>query len=244
MAAQSILTTAPVYPLFGIAEPVSALSHLIAAVIFVALGARLIRRQPEEAGARRRGIEIYSWSIVLLLLVSGLYHFFPPDSAVRGILRRLDHATIFILIASTFTPIHLILFERSWQWGMLSVVWSIALFGSALSLAFLNSIPEAVSLGLYLGLGWIGSISAVVLLSRFGLRFVLPLVLGALAYTFGALGDFMHYPVIISGVIGPHEVFHFAVIAGIAFHWLFIQSFADLALARCHETRAYLLLPR
>jgi predicted membrane channel-forming protein YqfA (hemolysin III family) len=57
-------------------------------------------------------------------------------------------------------------------------------------------------------------------------RFVLPLVWGALAYTIGALVDFLSWPVLVAGVVGPHEIFHLAVIAGIAFHWAFIHRIA------------------
>jgi channel protein (hemolysin III family) len=80
---------------------------------------------------------------------------------------------------------------------------------------------------LYLGLGWLGVISTVALARSFGVRFVLPLVWGALAYTFGALADFANWPVLVPGVVGPHEVFHLAVVAGISFHWAFIRGIAS-----------------
>jgi channel protein (hemolysin III family) len=79
---------------------------------------------------------------------------------------------------------------------------------------------------MYLGLGWLGVISTVALARRFGARFVLPLVWGALAYTIGALVDFLGWPVLVPGVVGPHEIFHLAVLAGISFHWAFINRIA------------------
>jgi predicted membrane channel-forming protein YqfA (hemolysin III family) len=59
-----------------------------------------------------------------------------------------------------------------------------------------------------------------------GVRFVLPLVWGALAYTFGAVAEFLGWPVLVAGVVGPHEIFHLAVVAGISFHWAFIRGIA------------------
>jgi predicted membrane channel-forming protein YqfA (hemolysin III family) len=59
---------------------------------------------------------------------------------------------------------------------------------------------------------------------RCGVRFILPLVWGALAYTVGAVADFLDWPVLVAGVVGPHELFHLAVLAGISFHWAFIHG--------------------
>src|SRR6185312_35200 len=78
----------------------------------------------------------------------------------------------------------------------------------------------------YLGLGWLGAISTVVLARRFGLRFILPLVWGALAYTLGAAADYWRWPEPMPGIVGPHEIFHLAVLAGISFHWAFIRRIA------------------
>jgi channel protein (hemolysin III family) len=79
---------------------------------------------------------------------------------------------------------------------------------------------------MYLGLGWLGLDLHHRSRAPFGVRFVLPLVWGALAYTIGALVDFLSWPVLVAGVVGPHEIFHLAVIAGIAFHWAFIHRIA------------------
>src|SRR5687767_12664077 len=80
---------------------------------------------------------------------------------------------------------------------------------------------------MYLGLGWLGLISTVAIALRSGVRFILPLVWGALAYTGGAVVDFLDRPVLVAGVVGPHELFHLAVLAGISFHWAFIRGIAD-----------------
>ena len=230
----------PVYPLHGIAEPISALSHLLGAAVFACLSIVLIRRT-RGSRARMHAVKVYCGSIISLLVVSGLYHLFPRDFAVRELLQRLDHATIFIVIAATFTPIHVALFENVLRWGMLALVWTLAVVGVLLSILFLRSVPESVCLIFYLGLGWLGAVSGLALWMRYGFAFVVPLLLGALSYTTGALGDFFHYPVIISGIVGPHEVFHVAVIAGISCHWWFISAFAHRAVVQCETTGNFLL---
>ena len=226
----------------GIAEPLSALSHLFAAAVFACLALVLVRRARPDT-RRARAVTLYAGSVVTLLIVSGVYHLFPRHFVMRDLMQRLDHAAIFVVIAATFTPIHLILLEGVWRHGVLKIVWSLAAIGIVISLLLLNTVPEAVCLSFYLGLGWLGMLTGVLLWARFGFRFILPLLLGALAYTSGAVIDFVRAPVLINGVFGPHELFHFAVIAGLSFHWLFISSFVNRAVVQCRETRAFLLIP-
>ena len=78
---------------------------------------------------------------------------------------------------------------------------------------------------IYIGLGWMGIVSGYLTHRLHGFRVIKPLVFGAFAYTIGAVMEFMRMPVLLEGVIGPHECFHIAVIAGIAWHWQFIRNF-------------------
>ena len=143
------------------------------------------------------------------------------------VMQRVDHAAIFILIAATFTPMHAILFRGPGRWGVLAGVWTIALAGLAFKSMYFHSMPEWVSLCLYLAFGWLGLVSGVAVGQRLGPAFVRPLLFGAVAYTAGALADFTHWPAPISPVIGSHELFHVAVLAGIGFHWKFVRAFAS-----------------
>jgi channel protein (hemolysin III family) len=119
-----------------------------------------------------------------------------------------------------------ILLRDRWQWHLLAWIWIAAISGLTLKTVYFDATPPWLGLLMYLGLGWLGVISTVALARRFGVRFILPLVWGALAYTIGALVDFLDWPVLVAGVFGPHEVFHLAVLAGIAFHWAFIRGIA------------------
>jgi len=214
----------------GFSDPVSSLTHLAGAVVFAILSAFLIARGRGDA-RRVMSLVVFAFSCVLLLSFSGVYHLLSPGTTARGVLMRLDHAAIFVLIAGSFTPVHVILLRDLWHWHLLGWIWVLAVAGLVLKTVYFDAMPQWLGLLMYLGLGWVGLISTIALARRYDVRFVLPLVWGALAYTIGALVDFLEWPVLIAGVVGPHEVFHLGVVAGIAFHWAFIRGIASGARA-------------
>jgi channel protein (hemolysin III family) len=213
------------YSIPGFTEPVNCFSHLFAAGVFAVLGVLLVRK---GRGNRYRVISlcVFAASSVLILSLSGVYHLLAMGGGGRAVLQRLDHAGIFMLIAGTFTPIHTILFKGAWRWGVIVFVWTAAITGITLKTVFFAGIPEWLGLVFYLGFGWMGAISAGMIWRKHGFKFVSPLLWGALSYTAGAALDILRVPVLIPGVIGAHELFHFCVIAGIAFHLSFIHTFA------------------
>ncbi|MBI3562359.1 MAG: hemolysin III family protein [Gammaproteobacteria bacterium] len=215
------MTSAPIIPIPGFSEPFSSLSHLVGAGVFCALGIWLIIRGRGHAG-RVLALVIFSVSVVFLLAMSGVFHLLQPGGAARNVLQRLDHAGIFFLIAGTFTPIHGILFQRGWRWGILVLVWTIAITGITLKTIFFHDIAEWLGLGLYLGLGWLGAVTGILLYRRHSFGCIKPLLYGALAYTAGAIMEFIQMPTLVRGVIGPHEVFHIAVLVGISFHFALV----------------------
>jgi channel protein (hemolysin III family) len=162
--------------------------------------------------------------------MSGVFHLLEPQGGARDVLQRLDHAGIFFLIAGSFTAIHGILFKGIWRWGMLTVIWAIAITSITLKTIFFHDMAEWIGLMLYLGLGWMGAITGVLLKRRFGFTFIKPLIYGALAYTFGAVLEFLRAPVLIPGVIGPHELFHVFVLIGLSYHFAFIFSFSKFTM--------------
>jgi channel protein (hemolysin III family) len=209
----------------GFSDPFSSLTHLAGAVVFAILGVVLLYRGRGDLG-RMLSLGVFAFSCLLLLSLSGAYHLLAPGSAAREVLKRLDHAAIFVLIAGSFTPVHAILFRGAWRWGMLAGIWGAAVAGLTIKTLNFGTTPEWVGLTMYLGLGWMGVISVAALARRYGLRFVLPLVWGALAYTAGAVAEFLRWPQLLPGVVGPHEIFHLAVLAGIAWQWAFILGIA------------------
>lgn len=215
-----------IYSIPGFSEPFSSLSHLLSAGFFSLSGLILLLRNRGHHG-RLYSIAIFIFSVVLLLSMSGVFHLLEPGGDARSVLRRLDHAAIFILIAGSFTPMHIMLFKGWRRWSVLAIVWVIAITSISLKTVFFNDFPEWISLTLYLSMGWIGAVSAVLIFQLHGWRHIFPLVAGALAYTIGAALDFLNMPVLIEGVVGPHELFHIFVIFGIGFHWLQVVRIAD-----------------
>jgi len=210
----------------GFADPFSSLSHLVGAGVFLVLGVFLIRRGLGDVG-RVASLAVFVFGGVLLLSISGVYHMLPSNGPARDVLQRLDHAAIFILIACSFTPPHAILFRGPGRWGMLLLIWTFAVVSISVKMFFFGDMPAALGTGLYLGMGWIGLASGLVLWRRFGFSLVAPLLWGGVAYSVGAVLDILRWPVLVPGVVQWHEVFHLFVLTGLAFHWAFIYGVAD-----------------
>ena len=206
------------------AEPFSSLSHIAAALVVLVWGGALVWR----GRGYRSSLALFVFCAVFLLSMSGLYHSATPGSVARRVFQRLDHAGIWLLIAGSFTPVHMLLFERLfWRWGVLSLVWVIAVAGLTLKTVFFEQMSEELGLALYLGLGWFGVVSGVRGLRLYGARELVPVAVGGFAYSAGALVDYLGWPVAVRGVIGPHELFHIGVIAGLFAHMAFIARHLD-----------------
>ncbi len=195
-------------------------------MLFVVLGSRLLTRGRGDS-LRRTVLGIYTGSCILLFAMSGVYHMLSADSPARSVMVRIDHSAIFILIAGTYTPVHGILFCGWARWGPIALVWAAALAGIALKWLYFNDLPRWLGLSLYLLLGWLGTISGIAIARRYGFGFVQPLLWGGIAYSAGAILEFVNWPVIIPGIVHPHELFHLAVVIGALFHWQFIWRIAD-----------------
>lgn len=222
----SLAVLAPIHGFGGISEPFSALTHLLGAAMFLVLGVLLVGRARGHVG-RQVYLGIYAFSCVLLMTMSGLYHTAATGGTAHRVFQRLDHAAIFVLIAGTFTPIHGLLFRGAQRWLTLTLIWTIALGGVALKAAYADVVAEWVSLPLYLGLGWAGTVSGILLWRQRGFGFIRPLLYGGVAYSVGAVLEFFRWPVAVPGIVHAHEVFHVAVLIGALLHFIFIWRFAQ-----------------
>ena len=210
----------------GFHDPVSSFSHFLAAFGFLFGSVQLIGRGRGNT-ARVIALSVFTFSLVFLFSMSGVYHLLERGGAARSVLQRLDHSAIWTLIAGTFTPIHVILFRGPWRWAMLTLVWVVAITGLVLEVVFFTSFPEWLVASLFLGLGWMGTFTMMRFRKLFGDRSLWLMVGGGVSYSIGAVMDLTGWPVLISGVLGPHDVFHFLVIAGALQHWFFIYRWSD-----------------
>lgn len=208
-----------------VADRVSGFSHLLGALVALVAAIDLIRRggaSRERVGA----LVVYVVGVVALLTASGVYHLTSADSPHRAPLQRIDHAAIWVQIAGTFTPIHIVFFRGFWRVFPLLVVWGGAAAGILLKLVFFDAVPEALGTFLYLGLGWFGVVSCGLLTHGHGWRVIIPMAVGGVLYSGGALLELNRWVNPLPGVVGPHELFHFAVLGGIFSHWVFIRRWA------------------
>jgi channel protein (hemolysin III family) len=216
------VTTPELAPIPGFTDPLSALSHLIGAVVYAVLGIGLVRHGVDRR--QRISLTIFAVACVSLLGLSGTFHLLPHGPS-RAVLQRLDHAAIFVLIAATFTPIHTVLFHGARRWGILLIVWSGATFGLVHKLVYFDQIPEWLSVGSYLALGWLGGVTIVWLWQARSSHLAL-ILRGAVWYTGGAIIELSDSVTPIPGVMRSHELFHIAVLGGIGCHWRAITNIA------------------
>jgi channel protein (hemolysin III family) len=196
---------------------------LIAASVALVGAVPLIRRG-RGSSARVLSVAIYACCVITSLAVSGTYHALAWRTSARALMQRFDHYAIFLLIAGTFTAVHGVMCSGFWRTGVLAFIWVGAVVGVLLQVCWFETFSGAAGLALYLGLGWVGVASVIKLGRVIGFRAVRPIWYAGIAYTAGALLEAFGQPVVVRGWIGPHEVFHGAVIAGVTLHWLFIRT--------------------
>lgn len=211
--------------MLGFYQPISSWTHLLGALLTLCTGAILIRK---GWGNRIRVIAlvVFMIGIVLMFSMSSIYHALEPGIG-RQIFRKLDYAAIFVMIAGTATPIHLIIFRGWWRWGMIISLWIIAIIGLLLTIILIDQIPEWVSLMVFMLMGAAALASIVKAGKMLGIKEITYAILGSCFYVIGALFDFLHWPEIVPGLFGAHEIFHVFVMLGAASHWMFIYHLAD-----------------
>jgi channel protein (hemolysin III family) len=211
--------------MFGFYQPISSWTHLFAALITISTGAMLLRKGWGN-NLRVASLLIFMSGIVFVFMMSGIYHALSPGLG-RQVFRRLDYAAIFTMISGTATPIHIILFRGWWRWGMLAFLWGFAIIGLLMTVILIDVMPEWLILTVFISLGWTVMLSMIRAWWIYGYRRISMAFYGGIAYTAGAVIDFMRIPDFIPGFIGSHEIFHVFVIVGAAFHWKLIYDWAD-----------------
>lgn len=156
---------------------------------------------------------VFGASMVVLYTVSAVYHIGRWTPRVHRVLRSLDHANIFLLIAGTYTPICFNLLDGWFRVFMLATVWALAVAGMGLSV-FTLKLPRWVSTLLYIGLGWVSLIALPEMLEAIGWTGLLLLAAGGVSYTVGGIIYALKRPNPFPRVFGFHEIFHLFVIAG------------------------------
>ena len=200
-------------------EKFNAWTHLIGALLALT-GAvwLLVLAIASGDGWKIFGVAVYGATLVLLYSISTIYH------SVRGrakrVLRKLDHLSIYLLIAGSYTPFCLITLRGPWGWSLFGIVWTLAVAGTVLK-SFNRLSHPWLSTGLYLVMGWLVLVAAVPLVERVPLPGLVLLAAGGIAYTAGvafyALDSRLRY---------GHAVWHGFVAAGSGCHFFAVLNYA------------------
>jgi hemolysin III len=208
-----------------IKDPVSGYSHLMGAFLLI-LGTIALAQKATNA-LQMFSFLVFGVSAVLLYGASTWYHLFGASPEKIGLMRKLDHAFIYILIAGTFTPFCLILMGGFWGVAFFAAIWILAGIGTAATFlgSFWKFFPRWAYTGLYLLMGWIGALLIYPL--RKHCAVIALLLLGGIFYTVGAAIYARKKPN-ISKAVGFHELFHFFVLAGTLAHFYCIYRYIAL----------------
>jgi hemolysin III len=196
-------------------EIFNSVTHLIGSIFaFAGLVGLLVTSIPTGDPWKIASFAVYGSTLVELYLVSTLYH------AVRGrakrVFRRLDHTSIYVLIAGTYTPFALVSLRGSWGYPLLAAVWTLAAVG-VLQEFLVRTRIRGLSVSLYLLMGWLAVTVFVPLRAAIGSAGMLLLVAGGILYTIGVF-----FYLVDEKYAHSHGVFHLFVLAGSVLHFFVV----------------------
>jgi hemolysin III len=188
-----------------------------AATFPVAIALGIILVVLADGTAAKVSSAIFFASSLLLFGTSAVYHRFNWSPAVKGILKRADHANIFLLIAGTYTPISILCLPPDKAAILLWLVWGGAALGIGFRVLWVGA-PRWLYVPLYLVLGWAAVMFMVDLFAANWVTMTL-VVIGGLCYTAGAIVYGLKRPNPFPGRFGFHEIFHTFTLLAFLCHW-------------------------
>jgi hemolysin III len=205
------------------AEAFSFWSHALGAAASVALLVLLAVRA--DGALAVTSLVMYGATLVLLFSASALHHVVGTmGPRWHAVSRRLDHISIYLLIAGTYTPVCLLSIRGAWGWSIFGVVWGIALAGS-LAKGFWLTMPRWLGVAIYLVMGWVVVVAIFPLVEAVPAAGVWLLFAGGVAYSGGAVIYARQRPDPWPDVVGFHGIWHIFVLIGAGIHALLIWRF-------------------
>lgn len=205
-------------------EPVNSLTHWAGAILgLVGLIALLIVGW--STPAKVISLAIYGVSLIAMFSASATYHMVRVKDKVLEIFRKIDHAAIFLLIAGTYTPFCVNAFTGFWKWGMLTIIWSLAIIGIVIKVFIIRS-PRWLNAGIYVAMGWLCVGASGQLLAALPAWVLTWLIIGGVTYTLGAVVYSTKMFNFVPGVFGFHEVWHIFVLLAAAAHFVAVMGVA------------------
>ena len=199
-------------------EPVNGLTHLggaIAALFGMIALIVIAHGQPVKVVS----VLVYSISILAMFSASAIYHLANVKPGILQTLQKIDHSAIFLLIAGTYTPFCLLAFNGFWHWGLLMLIWVIAIIGIVISVLYIKS-PRWLHTGIYVVMGWLCVMAAPQMPAVLPVAAMVWLFVGGVIYTLGAVVYATKFLDFMPGKFGFHEIWHIFVLLGALAHFL------------------------
>ncbi len=200
-----------------IRDPVSGFSHAFGAVlsvvglVFLIIYASLFG----EGAWDIVSFTIFGVGLTLLYTFSSLYHLLNVSEKTTKVFRKFDHIMIYILIASSYTPVCLGPLRGGWGWSIFGIVWGIAIIGIFLTVFWLHA-PRWLTTSLYIAMGWTVIVAIYPILHTFAslnaLGSLLWLLAGGILYTIGGVLYGLKWPHFKNKYFGFHELFHIFIL--------------------------------
>jgi hemolysin III len=205
-----------------IREPVNSLTHWVGA-LFALAGLIILLIVGWGAPARIISLTIYGVSLIAMFSASATYHMVQVKDRVLEIFRKVDHAAIYFLIAGTYTPFCVNAFDGFWKWGLLGIVWSLALIGILMKVFYIRA-PRWLNAGIYVLMGWLSVSAAGQFLAALPAWVLGWLIAGGVIYTLGAVVYITKIFNFKPGVFGFHEMWHIFVLLAAAAHYVAVMG--------------------
>ena len=204
-------------------EPVNGLTHFFAAIV-ATIGLIVLIVLGWRSTLKEISFSIYGTSLILLFAASATYHMVKAKPKILENLRKLDHSAIYLLIAGTYTPFCIVMFQGFWQWGLLAIIWSLAFVGIVVKL-FIIKAPRWLTAGVYIVMGWLCIAAIGEMLKVLPVGALVWLIVGGIVYTLGAIVYITKMLDFIPGKFGFHEIWHIFVILGALAHFIAIAGY-------------------
>jgi hemolysin III len=185
----------------------------------VAVGLTAVLALRADTAGQRAAVIVYGACVTAMLAVSGTYHARRLCHRERRVLRRVDHTTILLATAGTYTAVIVLALDGATRVVLLAVAWGIALAGAAIRMLWLDA-PSGLIAAVYLVAGWEILLDLPAYLAALSGAELALLAVGGACYTVGAVVYALHRPNPWPAVFGYHEVFHALVVAGALVQWV------------------------
>ena len=199
-------------------DPISSLTHLFGALLsIVALCILAVQAALYGSVWHMLSFMIFGSTLFLMFSCSTLYHSIHASEEKIQWLKRIDHMSIFFLIAGTYTPVCLVALEGSLGWWLFGVVWSIAFLGVFIKVFWIGA-PRWLSTAIYVSMGWL-VVAFYPVLDQIPTELLRWIAYGGLCYTLGAVIYATKWPNPWPRWFGFHEIWHVFVLAGAFCHF-------------------------